>query len=190
MGVFRISADSSGDFLLTNSEFLRIFHLDSFDALLGTRMRDLFLNRDEWEDFYIELHAKKQVSGLEVQLNEIGGSSYWASINARLIGQEDSETGWWIDGTLEDISSRKLGEERNISQMENLRQASLTLTASLDLREVLGTIAECALDLVPGMRNCHIFLYQSENGDKLIFGTALWGMEKEMSHSQIPAQMG
>jgi len=100
MGVFRISGDPSGEFLVANSEFLRIFRLDSFDALLGIKMRDLFLSRDEWEDFYIELHAKKQVSGLEVQLNEISGSSYWASINARLIEEEDSETDRCIDGTL------------------------------------------------------------------------------------------
>jgi PAS domain S-box-containing protein len=189
-GIFRISADPSGEFLLGNSELLKIFRLDSFDALLGIKMSDLFLSRDEWEDFYVELYTKNQVYGLEVQLQEIGGSSFWASINARRIDGSESGTSQWIDGTLEDISSRKMGEERNISQMENLRQASLTLTASLDLREVLDTIAECALDLVPGMRNCHIFLYQSENGDKLIFGTALWGDGKRNQPFSTPRSNG
>jgi signal transduction histidine kinase len=175
MGVFRISGDPSGEILLANLEFLKIFRLDSFDDLQGTKLRHLFLSESEWEDFYIELRSKTQVTGLEVQLKEVGGSSFWGSINARLIGEQDSASERWADGTVEDISARKLGEERNVSQMENLRQASLTLTASLDLKEVLDTIAECALDLVPGMRNCHIFLYQTENGEKLIFGTALWG---------------
>jgi signal transduction histidine kinase/putative methionine-R-sulfoxide reductase with GAF domain len=190
MGVFRISADPSGEFMLSNSEFLKIFHLDSLDALLRIKMRDLFLIKDEWEDFYGDLQAKKQVSGLEVQLQEIGGSSFWASINARLIDAENSVADRWVDGTLEDISFRMLGEERNYSQMENLRQASLTLTASLDLREVLDTIAECALDLVPGMRNCHIFLYHSENGNKLIFGTALWGDGKRNQPFSNPRSNG
>ncbi len=152
-----------------------MFRLESFESMQDLKMSDLFLDRDDWEDFFKNLHSSSLVTGLEVQLTEIGGSSFWASLNARLVGGQESPAGKWIEGTVEDISSRKSGEERKASQMENLRQASLTLTASLDLREVLDTIAECALDLVPGMRNCHIFLYQSENGDKLFFGTAHWG---------------
>jgi signal transduction histidine kinase len=190
VGVFRISYDGFGEILLANTELLKIFRFDSSENIQAIKMRDLFLDRDEWEDLNNELHLKSQVTGLEVQLKEINGSSFWASINARLIGEQDSNAGEWVEGTVEDISSRKSGEERNVSQMENLRQASLTLTASLDLKEVLDTIAECALALVPGMRNCHIFLYHSENGDKLIFGTALWGDGKRNKPFSNPRSDG
>ena len=81
----------------------------------------------------------------------------------------------WIVGTVEDVDERKFEQLRGITHMEILRQASLSLTASLDLKDVLDTIAQCALDLVPGMRNCHIFLYQPGNGKQLFFGTALLG---------------
>jgi PAS domain S-box-containing protein len=190
LGIFRISVDPPGNFTLANTEFLNSFGYSSIDDLLGIEMQDLFLNSSEWDDFVIDLLASRQVTGLEVQLKESGGSSFWASINARVIGGEASKEESWIDGTLEDISARKLGEMRNISQMENLRQASLTLTASLDLNEVLDTIAECALDLVPGMRNCHIFLYQVENGSKLIFGTAHWGDGKRNQPFSNPRPNG
>lgn len=190
IGVFRISSDEFGEVLLANSEFLRIFRVDSSTNHQAIEMRDLFLDPDEWETFINELDLNSRVTGLEVQMQEIGGSSFWASINARLVGESSFPNGQWIEGTVEDISSRKAGEERKVSQMENLRQASLTLTASLDLKEVLDTIAECALDLVPGMRNCHIFLYQSEKGGKLIFGTALWGDGKRNEPFSNPRSNG
>ena len=190
VGVFRISYDEFGEILLANTEFFKIFRFDSSENMGSIKMRDLFLDRDEWENFIKDLHLKSRVVGFDVQLKEFNGSSFWASINASLIGEQDFNLGGWVEGTVEDVSSRKSGEERNVSQMENLRQASLTLTASLDLKEVLDTIAECALDLVPGMRNCHIFLYQSENGGKLIFGTALWGDGKRNKPFSNPRSDG
>ena len=190
LGVFRISIDPPGKFTLVNSEFLSNFGYSRIDDLSGIDMQDLFLDDSDWDDFVNEFLASRQARGFEVQLVESAGSSFWASINARVMGDENSEGGSWIDGTLEDISARKLGELRNISQMENLRQASLTLTASLDLNEVLDTIADCAMDLVPGMRNCHIFLYQADNGNKLIFGTAHWGDDKRNQPFSNPRRNG
>jgi signal transduction histidine kinase/CheY-like chemotaxis protein len=66
-------------------------------------------------------------------------------------------------------------QARRLAQLETLRQASLSVTASLDLDEVLNTICRCALDLIPGANNCHIFLYYPENGGRLVFGAAKWG---------------
>jgi PAS domain S-box-containing protein len=120
VGVFRISYDGFGEILLANTELLKIFRFDSSENIQAIKMRDLFLDRDEWEDLNNELHLKSQVTGLEVQLKEINGSSFWASINARLIGEQDSNAGEWVEGTVEDISSRKSGEERNVSQMQNV----------------------------------------------------------------------
>ena len=190
LGIFRIICDPPGKFLLVNSEFLEIFGYGTIEDLLGIEMQDLYLNPSDWNDFLHDLELRGTVNGVEIQLKEIEGASFWASINARLVEGDQSGEGSWIDGTIEDISARKLGEMRNIAQMENLRQASLTLTASLDLKEVLDTIAQCALDLVPGMRNCHIFLYQSENGSKLIFGTALWGDGKRSQPFSNPRSGG
>ncbi|MEE9188129.1 MAG: GAF domain-containing protein, partial [Anaerolineales bacterium] len=190
LGIFRITCDPPGKFLLANSEFLEIFGYGTIEDLLGIEMQDLYLNPSDWNEFLHDLELGGTVNGEEIQLKEIEGASFWASINARLVEGDQSGEGSWIDGTIEDISARKLGEMKNIAQMENLRQASLTLTASLDLKEVLDTIAQCALDLVPGMRNCHIFLYQSENGSKLIFGTALWGDGKRNQPFSNPRSDG
>ncbi len=55
-------------------------------------------------------------------------------------------------------------------QLETLGQASLGLTASLDLPQVLQAILKAALKLVP-VEDAHIFLYAE---DSLTFGAALW----------------
>ena len=175
LGICQMALEPSGKFVLANPEFLNIFGYASIDDLSPIGLKDLHLNPSEWDHFYTNLISNRQMTGVEVQLIDQAGSNLWASINARIVESSESTEAAWIDCTIEDISARKLAELRNTSQVENLRQASLTLTASLDLREVLDTIAQCALDLVHGMRNCHIFLYSSENGEKLDFGTAMWG---------------
>ncbi|GAH91156.1 unnamed protein product, partial [marine sediment metagenome] len=190
VGICQMDLDNSGVFLYANPEFLDILGYLSIDDLSGIGMRDLHLNPTEWDQLYNDLLSRRHMTGVEVQLKDQGGSSLWASINARIVESDKSKDGAWIDYTVEDITSRKLAELRNISQMENLRQASLTLTASLDLKEVLDTIAQCALDLVYGMRNCHIFLYSAENGKKLIFGTALWGDGKRSQPFASPRPEG
>src|SRR3990170_2569434 len=65
-------------------------------------------------------------------------------------------------------------EEKRVAQLELLRQTSLSMTASLDLSEVLDRILECTLNLLAGANNGHIFLYHPESGSRLTFGAALW----------------
>jgi PAS domain S-box-containing protein len=189
LGVFRFGCDHPGKILLANPEFLTIFGYQAFDDLDGIEMRDHFLSESDWGDFYNGVVSNQHVGGFEVQLRESGGSIFWASINASLIDNSGSDE-IWIDGTVEDIDERKFEEMHSYAQMEILRQASLTLTASLDLKGVLDRIAQCALDLVPGMRNCHIFLFHPENGQTLIFGTALWGDGKKSQPFSQPRSNG
>lgn len=57
------------------------------------------------------------------------------------------------------------------AELEAIREASLSLTASLDLNEVLYTILENTLTLMSDAQDAHIFLY---DGSRLSFGAALW----------------
>ena len=58
------------------------------------------------------------------------------------------------------------------SELEIVRQATLSLTANLNLEELLRTILRRSLDLFSGPRDAHIFLYQ---GGVLSFGAAMRG---------------
>lgn len=68
--------------------------------------------------------------------------------------------------------TRLLAEiQQRSAELEAVRRASLSLTASLDLEEVLDNILENTLQLVDNAQDAHIFLY--EHG-RLRFGAALW----------------
>ena len=56
------------------------------------------------------------------------------------------------------------------AELEITRKASLSLTSSLNLEDVLYLILERSLDAMPGMSGGHIFLYQD---NQLIFGAGL-----------------
>ena len=64
-------------------------------------------------------------------------------------------------------------EEQRVAELEALRQASLSLTASLELNDVLDSILESVLEMLPSVRNSHIFLYHAENEGRLSFGASL-----------------
>ena len=65
-------------------------------------------------------------------------------------------------------------EEKRSTQLEFLRQASLSLTASLNLDAVLNAILRSVIGLLPGVRDAHIFLYFPDRDGSLEFGAALW----------------
>ena len=59
------------------------------------------------------------------------------------------------------------------AELEAVRQASLSLTASLELGQVLDAILKGTLSLLPEANSSHIFLYSQEGGGKLTFGSSL-----------------
>jgi len=75
--------------------------------------------------------------------------------------------------------------QRRVAELEAVRQASLSLTASLELEAVLGAILEHTLHLISA-DDAHIFLY---DGERLTFGAALWagGLRREPYAQPRPA---
>ncbi|MGH2524259.1 MAG: GAF domain-containing protein, partial [Anaerolineales bacterium] len=59
------------------------------------------------------------------------------------------------------------------AELEAVRQASLSLTASLSLQPLLEAILETTLKFTRGAQDAHIFLYHPEQGGYLTFGAAL-----------------
>lgn len=62
--------------------------------------------------------------------------------------------------------------EQTATELEAIRLASLYLTSSLKLDEVLSAILKGAATILPDMLNAHIFLY---DGRTVTFGAAMWG---------------
>ncbi len=62
--------------------------------------------------------------------------------------------------------------QQQIAEMEALQRVVLQLTSTLDLSDVLDTIAESVLTITKAS-DCHIFLYDEET-ERFTFGAALW----------------
>ena len=63
-------------------------------------------------------------------------------------------------------------EQQRAGELETVRQASLGLTASLDLQTVLKAILQSTMRMVPGAWRAFIFLYRAEAGGRLTFAAA------------------
>jgi GAF domain-containing protein/anti-sigma regulatory factor (Ser/Thr protein kinase) len=87
---------------------------------------------------------------------------------------------------LENARLYKAAEQR-VAELEAVRQASLGLTSSLDLPEVLAEILESSIALLDGARDTHIFLY--EDG-QLSFGAALWADGRQDAPWSEPRKNG
>jgi GAF domain-containing protein len=73
-------------------------------------------------------------------------------------------------------------EEKRTAELMALRQASLSLTASLELEPVLYAALDSALRFLPGTIYAHIFLYDQDHGGVLKFGAAL---KADGSHGRL-----
>jgi len=62
-------------------------------------------------------------------------------------------------------------EQQRATELEALRQASLSLTASLELSAVLDAILASILQLMPNAEDAHIYIYEN---DRLTFGGSHW----------------
>ncbi len=89
-----------------------------------------------------------------------------------------------------ELAAAKDEAEQHAVELEAIRQATLNLTARLDLESVLNALLESTLRLIPGMRNAHIFLYDSDGEGVLTFGTALWSDGRRGQPVALPRPQG
>jgi len=74
-----------------------------------------------------------------------------------------------------DITERKIAEETSreqSAQMQEVLRASLSLTANLELNDLLSRILEGALHVAHDAQDAHLFLYDSQR-DQLSFGAGM-----------------
>jgi len=77
-------------------------------------------------------------------------------------------------------------ERKRHMELEALRRASLKVTSSLELSEVLSAILESTLSLMPA-DDAHIFLY---DGEHISFGAAYWGGQRRDRPYAVPRPNG
>lgn len=190
IGITRTTPGPKGRFIMANPAFIQMLGFENEEELYQTSVLDIYVNPEDREKFSNDLLKNGSLNGVLLRLKRKDGTPFLAMLTARVVSSTENGEDAYFDCVVEDITDRQSSEEKRIAQLETLRQASLSLTASLDLQDVLDTIVKCALDLVPGAKNCHIFLYSPEDGGRLEFGAALWSDGRRGEPAAIPRPHG
>ncbi len=107
-GVYRATLD--GRLLECNEAFAGILGYSSRDEVLGHSAWDLFFNKEDREASLARLREKGSLTNFEVRIRRRDGTSAWALENETLVPGKDGAD--LVEGTLVDITERKLAEER------------------------------------------------------------------------------
>ena len=108
-GVFRTTLE--GRLLECNHAAARMFGYDSPEEVMALSVTSLYHTASDREAFLRKLKSEKSLTNHEMKLRRKNGDSTWVIGNISLV-DDNSGVGGIIEGTLVDITERKVAEER------------------------------------------------------------------------------
>lgn len=122
IGVYRSTAVSRGEFIQTNTAFIKMFGYDSMEELNDIPISNLYQNPEDRKLFLKELRKDGLLKNRELFLKKKDGTPIITSCTAKIQYDEDGMIKW-IDGVIEDITERKRAEESLQKSEKNLKEA-------------------------------------------------------------------
>jgi PAS domain S-box-containing protein len=111
IGIFRYALGPVQKFISVNSVLSRLLEYPSPEQLRIVTLDAIFFNLDEKEIFLKKLREQGSIISYETLFRTFPDRRVWVSIKARYTRAKDSAREY-IDGVIEDISSRKILEEQ------------------------------------------------------------------------------
>jgi diguanylate cyclase (GGDEF)-like protein/PAS domain S-box-containing protein len=115
-GIFQTTPE--GRYLSANPALARLYGYDSPDALIAVLQdieHQLYVEPHRREEFKGEMQVRGRVTNFESQVYVRDGSVIWISENARAVRGADGQIRYY-EGTVEDITDRKMAERRMAHQ--------------------------------------------------------------------------
>jgi PAS domain S-box-containing protein len=156
IGVYRTSPD--GRVLMANPSLLRMLGYASLAELSSRDLKQEFEPEYLRSEFRQTLERDGEVIGLESSRRRKDGSSFYARENATAVRDERGAI-LYIEGTVEDVTSRRRAEEECRALLEIVQG----LNATYDLNELFSLIHR-AVGRVLYAENFLIALYNPETG--------------------------
>jgi diguanylate cyclase (GGDEF)-like protein/PAS domain S-box-containing protein len=108
-GVFRTTL--AGRVLACNQATAGIFGYDSPEEVMALPVANLYNTASERDAFLTKIKSEKSITNHEMRFRRKNGDSAWAMLNVSLVN-DDSGAGEILEGTLVDITERKVAEEQ------------------------------------------------------------------------------
>src|SRR6202165_3424695 len=108
-GVFRTTL--AGRVVECNQATACMFGYDSPEEVMAIPVADLYATDSDREAFLTKLKSEKSVTNQEMKFRRKNGESAWAVLNVSLV-DDDSGIASIVEGTLVDITERKVAEQR------------------------------------------------------------------------------
>jgi PAS domain S-box-containing protein len=118
-GIFQTSPQ--GQYISANPALARIYGYASAEELIGTMTniaRDLYVDPNRRPEFVRQMEGNDVVTNFESRVYRKDGSVIWISENVRAVRDSQHKL-LYYEGTVEDITARKTGEE-NLRNSETL----------------------------------------------------------------------
>jgi len=174
-GIFRTTME--GRYLGANPALANIYGFDSPDELIASLQNigsQLYVDPDRRPEFMRIVTSRGSVSGFESQVYRKNGEVIWISENARVI-TDDNGTLQGYEGTVEDITDRKLYQSR-IEQQANFDPLTGLANRSLlqdRLRQAILTAATFSTRLAVAFIDLDRFKFINDSlghhvGDELL----------------------
>lgn len=153
VGIYRTTPE--GDILVANPAVVRMLGFDSFDHLSRRNLEtDGFEPDYPRAAFKERLERDGQIIGLESAWRRKDGTAIYVRESARVV-RDDRGRSLYYEGTVEDITDRKLAEqalERHSLELQTLYESSLETIAHRDLEALLRAVVERATTLIGSNR--------------------------------------
>ncbi|NVN97668.1 PAS domain S-box protein, partial [Candidatus Nomurabacteria bacterium] len=120
IGLYRTTPD--GKILMANPTLLKILGVDSLNELVKINAANIYFDPNERELFLRELNYNEKVFGFETRYKKKDNSLIYIRESARVVRNDNRQIAY-IEGTIEDISEKKLVEIALIDAKERAEKS-------------------------------------------------------------------
>lgn len=141
VGIYRTTPD--GDILLANQTLLKMLGYDSLKELATRNLtQGGFEPEYSRSEFQTKIEKEGEIRGLEAAWKRKDGTTIYVRESAKLVHDQSGQV-LYYEGTVEDLSDRKVAEfkiQEQVNQLTALRKIDVTFNSSTDLRLSLDAI--------------------------------------------------
>ncbi len=105
VGLFRSTADRNGHLISSNPALAKMMGYAAPEDMTEERVAGFYFNADDRRRFIEEVSSAGVVSDYEVQFKRPDGTTFWGSLSARAIIDDEGHVAYF-DGILEDVTER------------------------------------------------------------------------------------